>query len=92
MTEETHHPRKDSLIEAIVRRTVREEITAVLGQNPYRLALTIADAAEACGYSSETIRKAIKENDLVASYANSKPVIMVDELSRWLRGLPNEPR
>nr|WP_201470993.1 hypothetical protein [Microbacterium hydrocarbonoxydans] len=82
----------ESLIEGIVRRVVREEINAALGQQPFRLALSLPDAATAAGYSLETIRKAIRENELVPSYANSKPVIMVDELSRWLRSLPDEPR
>ncbi|QYG12887.1 hypothetical protein [Microbacterium sp. PAMC22086] len=82
----------DSLIEDVVRRVVREEIVAVLGEQPFRLALPLPDAATAAGYSLETIRKAIRENELVPSYANSKPVVMVDELSRWPRSLPDEPR
>ena len=80
----------DSLIEGIVRRVVREEIAAVLGQQPFRVALPLPEAASACGYSLESIRKAIRDNDLVPSYANAKPVIMVEELVRWLRNLPDE--
>lgn len=92
MTASDESGRRDSLIEAIVRRVVREEIAMVLGQQPFRLALTISDAAAAVGYSPETIRQEIRDNYLVPSYANSKPVIPVEELQRWLRALPDEPR
>ncbi|MFS0851994.1 helix-turn-helix domain-containing protein [Microbacterium sp. 179-I 3D4 NHS] len=81
----------DSLLEGIIRRVIREEIAAVLGEQPFRLALTIPEAATAVGYSVETIRKQIRDNYLVPSYANSKPVIPVEELQRWLRSLPDEP-
>lgn len=80
----------DSLIEAVVRRVVREEIVALLADRPFRLSLTLPDAAVATGYSLESIRKAIREHNLVPSYANSKPVVMVEELERWLRTLPSE--
>jgi hypothetical protein len=82
----------ESLLEGMVRRVVREEIAAALGEQPFRLALTLPDAATAVGYSLESIRKAIRNHELVPSYANSKPVIPVEELVRWLRSLPNEPR
>lgn len=55
-----------------------------------RLALTLPEAAEAVGYSLESVRAAIRRGDLVPSYANSKPVVMVEELERWLRSLPAE--
>lgn len=55
-----------------------------------KLALTIAEAAEAVAYSDDVIRLAIKRGDLQASYANSKPVIRVTELERWLDALPTE--
>lgn len=80
----------DSLIEGIVRRVVREEIVRLLADKPFRLALTLPEAAAACGYSLGTIRKAIDDNYLVPAYANAKPVIMVEELERWLRTLPDE--
>ena len=82
----------DSLIESAVRRVIREEIASVLGEQPFRLALTIPEAAAAVGYSVETMRKEIRNHYLVPSYANSKPVVPVEELQRWLRALPDEPR
>lgn len=57
-----------------------------------RLALTLEESAEACGYSKSTIQVAIERNELVPSYANSKPVVMVTELQRWLESLPSAPR
>lgn len=80
----------ESLIEAVVRKVVREEIVSLLANRPFRLSLTLPDAALATGYSLESIRKAIREDELVPSYANSKPVVMVEELERWLRTLPSE--
>jgi hypothetical protein len=55
-----------------------------------KLALTIAEAAEAVGYSDDVIRAAMKRGELQASYANTKPVIRVTELTRWLESLPSE--
>lgn len=55
-----------------------------------KLALTIKEAAESVSYSIDTIRRAIERHELVLSYANSKPVIRVAELERWLRSLPSE--
>lgn len=55
-----------------------------------RLAYSIEEAAEATGYSTDTIRRAIRANDLVARYANTKPVILAGELTDWLAALPTE--
>ena len=81
-------------IENIVRRVVREELDAqgIDGTHPLRVALTLRDAAAATGYSLEVIRQQIRKSYLVPSYANSKPVVMVEELLRWLRTLPADPR
>lgn len=56
------------------------------------LALSIDAAAEACGYSTKVIREAVRNNDLIPSYANSKPVFRIAELERWLESLPAEPK
>lgn len=56
-----------------------------------KLAFNIEEAAAATGYSVDTIRRAIRSNDLVARYANSKPIILGTELSEWLESLPAEP-
>lgn len=45
-----------------------------------KLAYNIQEAAEATGYSTDTIRRALRNNDLSARYANSKPVILAEEL------------
>lgn len=58
---------------------------------PAPLAYTIEDAATASGYSRETIRLAINAGDLTRRYANSKPVILAEDLLGWLRTLPVEP-
>lgn len=59
--------------------------------SPAPLAYTIEDAAKACGYSRETIRHAINRGDLTRRYANTKPVILSEDLLGWLRTLPIEP-
>jgi len=57
-----------------------------------KLAYTIAEAAEAVGYSQKTIRRAIASNDLIARYGTgTKPVIEADELRAWLRSRPTVP-
>jgi hypothetical protein len=56
-----------------------------------RLAYSIEEAAEATGYSTDTIRRAIRANELTARYANTKPVILAGELGEWLQALPVEP-
>ena len=55
-----------------------------------KLAYTLEEAAAACGYSIDTIRRALRKSEMVASYANSKPVILLDELVAWLQALPTE--
>lgn len=55
-----------------------------------KIAFSIEEAAEASGYSTDTIRRALRNNDLIARYANSKPVILATELTDWLSSLPTE--
>lgn len=57
-----------------------------------KLAYNLKEAAAATGYSVDTLRIAIRRNDLVARYANSRPIILADELLDWLRSLPTEPK
>lgn len=54
------------------------------------LAYNYDDAAAACGYSVKVLREAVAKNDLFPSYANSKPVFLVTELTRWLESLPSD--
>lgn len=56
-----------------------------------KLAFSIEEAAAATGYSTDSIRKAIRNNDLAVKYANSKPVVLASELESWLNALPSEP-
>ena len=55
-----------------------------------KIAFSIEEAAEATGYSTDTIRRALRNSDMTASYANSKPVILATELQEWLEALPTE--
>jgi AraC-like DNA-binding protein len=57
-----------------------------------KLAYNLEEAAEATGYSVSTLRIAIRRHDLIARYANTKPVILPEELLDWLRSLPTEPK
>jgi hypothetical protein len=57
-----------------------------------KLAYNLEEAAEATGYSVSTLRIAIRRHDLLARYANTKPIILADELQDWLRSLPTEPK
>src|SRR5690606_24603706 len=56
-----------------------------------KLAYTLEEDAEATGYSSRTLRIAIRRHDLLARYANTKAIILADELQDWLKSLPTEP-
>ena len=55
-----------------------------------KLAYSVEEAAEATGYSVDTIRRAIRSHDLVARYGNTKPVILTTALNAWLESLPTE--
>jgi excisionase family DNA binding protein len=55
-----------------------------------KIAFSIEEAAEATGYSTDTIRRALRRGDMTARYANSKPVILATELKEWLEALPTE--
>ena len=53
-------------------------------------AFSFEEAAEATGYSIDTIRRAVRNTELTARYANTKPVILAGELDEWLAALPTE--
>lgn len=55
-----------------------------------KLSYTFEEAAEATGYSTDTIRRHVAKGNLTARYANSKPVILAVELTEWLAALPAE--
>ena len=56
-----------------------------------KIAFTIEEAAEAVGYSTDTVRKAIRNSDLAVKYYNTKPIILASELQAWAEALPSEP-
>lgn len=62
-----------------------------LRPTPRPLAYSIADAGAAAGYSESVIKRAIAKGDLAPRYANTKGVILNDELHEWLQSLPTEP-
>ncbi|MFP3580001.1 hypothetical protein SB659_10510 [Arthrobacter sp. SIMBA_036] len=55
-----------------------------------KLALTWDEAAEASGYSVRTLKQAVYDGNLLARYANTKGVIRVEDLAKWLDDLPAE--
>ena len=57
---------------------------------PGKLAYSLEEAALACGYGQTTLKVAIRRGELVARFANAKPVIPVAELESWLESLPTE--
>jgi hypothetical protein len=68
-----------------------ELLALVVGKvAPTPIAYGIAAAANAVGYSETTIRHEITNGMLRARYANSKPVILHDELWKWAHNLPLE--
>ena len=58
-----------------------------------RIAVSVREAATACNYSPENIRRAIQEKRLVASRPGGKGDyrILVEDLREWLRGT-GQPR
>jgi hypothetical protein len=56
-----------------------------------KLAFTFEEAAAATGYGKTVIKMAVRRGDIIPSYANSKPVIRLEELQHWLEALPAEP-
>ena len=55
-----------------------------------KLAYSIPNFAAAVDLSVEKIRQHIERGELVASYVDSKPLIMQEEGLRWLRARPSE--
>lgn len=72
-----------SLIDGADDRTVRLPPTG-----DFQLAYSLDHFAEAVDLSKEMIRLIINRDELVPSYAGTKPLIMRDEGERWLRSLP----
>ena len=60
----------------------------VLESSPTPIAYDIEGAARAIGYSIFPIKQAIARGDLTPRYANSKPIILHDDLYEWAHSLP----
>lgn len=55
-----------------------------------KIAYTLNEASAATGYSRSEIERAIRRGELVARYANTKPVIPAKELASWIDSLPTQ--
>jgi excisionase family DNA binding protein len=55
-----------------------------------RLGYSIQDVADSTGLSYETVRQAIKRNELVAKYSGKKAVIRPADVTAWLDSLPDQ--
>lgn len=55
-----------------------------------KLSYSVANLATATDLSVDSIKKAIKNGDLVANYFGTKAVVTLGEARRWLESLPNE--
>lgn len=52
--------------------------------------LTVPEAAAEVRLSVDSIKSAMRSNDLAAKYFGSKALIRFDELMRWFDSLPDE--
>jgi hypothetical protein len=57
-----------------------------------KLAYSIPNFAKAVDLSVEKVRQHIASGELVASFVDTKPLIMQEEGLRWLRARPAERR
>lgn len=57
-------------------------------QITFPIAYNMDAAAAAVGYSSSTLRNAIQRGELFPRYANSRPIILREELLAWANQLP----
>lgn len=55
-----------------------------------KIAYTIAEAADAASVSISYIRRSIAANELSVRYFGTKPVVLVEELTDWVKSQPSE--
>lgn len=55
-----------------------------------KLAYSLQESAEATGYSVRTIQTHMADGNIIGRYANSKCVILAEDLKEWLLNLPTE--
>lgn len=58
---------------------------------PGKIAYSYDEAAEATGYSRDTIKRAVAAGNLPACAPAGKPVIRVEDLDAWLQSAPYVP-
>lgn len=85
-----------STLDEMVRAIVRDELASAPDQasaleRTETIAVSVNEAGRLVGYSGSFLRAAISRHELLPSYANSKAVIEVEELKRWVRSLSHEP-
>ena len=57
-----------------------------------RVSVTIPQAAELVGLSTDVIRRAIRSGELVPRYPTSRPVLLMADLRAWVESAPTAPR
>lgn len=55
-----------------------------------KLSYSLQESAEATGYSVRTIQNHMADGNIIGRYANSKCVILAEDLKGWLLSLPTE--
>lgn len=63
----------------------KANVARVLDINPGRVALSIAEAAEACGLCKRTISDAIRSGDLPAARISTRVLVPRESLVEWVR-------
>lgn len=63
----------------------KANVARVLDINPGRIALSIAEAAEACGLCQRTISDAIRSGDLAAARISTRVLVPRESLLEWVR-------
>ena len=73
-----------------ILRLLREIVHLLRVLGDPRIAYEYREAAAAVGISLEKLRQHIARGELVPSYIDSKPVILREELIRWVKDRPAE--
>ena len=55
-----------------------------------KLSYSLQEAAETTGYSVRTIQNHMADGNIIGRYANTKCVILAEDLKEWLLNLPTE--
>lgn len=71
-------------------RLLRRILDALTTQGGQKLAYNYRLAASMADVSVEKLRQHVERGELSPAYIDSKPVIMHEELERWLRSRPTD--